>query len=753
MDKKKSSKSITIDSNDFIDKKNITHLYNTILKKKNLQNESKERKKIVIDTLLNNMKKVYRSLDTSKINGNNYHSIFKQFNNICLEETEKKLTTALKVSEQEKMSKLKFERDFNSQPNREIKIMDRPIVTEHLRDDDNSVDFKNMVRQNNSFNNNFSNNFNNNSMNILGNDNASPFDKAFNMNVITTSGFNNVQMGKNTKDLQKRLADLEDEYNFNNKAKNQRPPTPEFLKPQKTKINDDNYNSSNMNNNNSNSMNMNNNNSSNNNRPKTPDFLKSQNVSQKPSQENNIEPERKLNYDNLPDGDKLNFKPNFSQNNDFLSNNVEEGNFISLDNFNNTFKPKEVVDENMSFEERLKKLQNERENFTPPENLNVSNMGNQSIDNQFIQQQSQEQSQREKELEMERAHLQQQQLLKERELETERLNMLQQQQQQQQLVIRENKNVSFDMDMYNYVKRLEGENEELKMYLVKAEEIVNELKNNDNKTELNNIRMQIKNEYNSLENKLDEINQSMEVLRQKEIEIENKKDILNQMIMNYNIIVKKQYINVETESKSPVYDYSLDLENVSAIKIVSYSLPLPKFNIDGNNNKLVYYVNEDKKEILLKKGKYNIENLLLNLNDKIKDFQLSLELDQKIRLMSTKEIKLEETVLSKNILGFDTYKYLKNLISEKEWDLRVPDRLYLYVKTNNNSENILLGILYFNQIVSNEVIFDTPVNIKKLEIFIIDENGNHYDFNNNNHNLSFRFEILSNNSSKIDIST
>jgi hypothetical protein len=190
------------------------------------------------------------------------------------------------------------------------------------------------------------------------------------------------------------------------------------------------------------------------------------------------------------------------------------------------------------------------------------------------------------------------------------------------------------------------------------------------------------------------------------------------MIMNYNLIVRKQYINVETESKSAVYEYKLDLENVLAIKIVSYSIPLPKFNIDGNNNKLIYYINEDKKEILLKKGKYNIENLLLNLNDKIKDFQLSLELDQKIRLMSTKEVKLDETLLSKNVLGFDMYdKYSKNQISEKEWDLRVPDRLYLYVKTNDNSENILIGILYFNQIISNEVIFDNPINIKKLEMF------------------------------------
>jgi hypothetical protein len=68
-----------------------------IIKRKNMSNESKEKKKIVIDSLVDNMKKVYKSLDLTKINKNNYQSIFNQFNNICLDETDKKLNIAFKV--------------------------------------------------------------------------------------------------------------------------------------------------------------------------------------------------------------------------------------------------------------------------------------------------------------------------------------------------------------------------------------------------------------------------------------------------------------------------------------------------------------------------------------------------------------------------------------------------------------------------------------------------------------------------------
>ena len=73
--------------NEVLSKKNIKHLFDTISQKNeiNLKNNSDEKK--LLNILMEIMKVTFKSIDKNKINNNNYISIKKQFNNICITKT------------------------------------------------------------------------------------------------------------------------------------------------------------------------------------------------------------------------------------------------------------------------------------------------------------------------------------------------------------------------------------------------------------------------------------------------------------------------------------------------------------------------------------------------------------------------------------------------------------------------------------------------------------------------------------------
>ena len=74
-----------MNTKEFISKNNIGNLYKKINKDHKYASTKKEKKK-VIDKLISNMKKVYKSLDQSKINKKNYKNIFEQFNKIAIDQ-------------------------------------------------------------------------------------------------------------------------------------------------------------------------------------------------------------------------------------------------------------------------------------------------------------------------------------------------------------------------------------------------------------------------------------------------------------------------------------------------------------------------------------------------------------------------------------------------------------------------------------------------------------------------------------------
>ena len=71
-----------------LSKDNITRLYKQTLQESNLQGIPKKSQKIVADMLTVKMKEVYKSIDFSQVNKKNESQIFKQFNEICLKETQ-----------------------------------------------------------------------------------------------------------------------------------------------------------------------------------------------------------------------------------------------------------------------------------------------------------------------------------------------------------------------------------------------------------------------------------------------------------------------------------------------------------------------------------------------------------------------------------------------------------------------------------------------------------------------------------------
>ena len=80
------------------------------------------------------MKKVFKSIDTKKLNSNNVDSILNQFNTLSINETNEKLKDMRIFSNSDQISDRKFKRDFESQPEEKVSFMDRPLTQNTLLD-------------------------------------------------------------------------------------------------------------------------------------------------------------------------------------------------------------------------------------------------------------------------------------------------------------------------------------------------------------------------------------------------------------------------------------------------------------------------------------------------------------------------------------------------------------------------------------------------------------------------------------------
>ena len=201
-------------------------------------------------------------------------------------------------------------------------------------------------------------------------------------------------------------------------------------------------------------------------------------------------------------------------------------------------------------------------------------------------------------------------------------------------------------------------------------------------------------------------------------------------------------------------EYTYEFENISGIvgiKLMSYSLPKPRYNITTKNNIFKYTINDVDKEINIPIGYYSIDKLTEHLN-KSEDFNIENS-NHKLILKAEADVDLDNSFLIVNNLGFQKSTYGKEIKASKSWDLRLPDKLFLYIK--NINESIPIGILYFNEIFSSEVLLEEPIDLNNFEIKLTDEDGKLFDFTDLHHSLSFKIEVIMNNNlgSEVNLST
>ena len=282
--------------------------------------------------------------------------------------------------------------------------------------------------------------------------------------------------------------------------------------------------------------------------------------------------------------------------------------------------------------------------------------------------------------------------------------------------------------------------------------------NFNNNLEMKNNEIQL---YNNL-NK--ELTYQYEILKNKELEIKNNilemnllNDNINKIINNYSYIFKTQYLQLEVSNRnnesSYIWNFNKSFNNVIGIKLMTYSLPSPKYNINKNkNDNLKIKIDDIIYEIIIPYGYYTINELITIINKNILELKINenniiFSLDnitQKINIKSNINIELISTLLLKNNLGFtdinkinlenDDIEFNANNI----WDLRLDSKVYLFLKNISNNEPY--GILYFNNISICNLTFNEPIKLDFLEISFIDEYGIYYNFYNSYHELNFIIE-------------
>ena len=262
-----------------------------------------------------------------------------------------------------------------------------------------------------------------------------------------------------------------------------------------------------------------------------------------------------------------------------------------------------------------------------------------------------------------------------------------------------------------------------------------------------NSRKQINDELIILKQKNIEYENNMLILKLLEESIIDREEKLNKLTSNYKFLYKIQHLQIEITNidNKTKYNWLFNniINNVSCIKLQSYSIPHPRYNIEENiNNEFKYKIDDEVTSIEIKTGKYSIEELLNYINSISNDiFNISLDIEQKIVITSSDNIELIPTNLITKNLGFITNLNIidDKIISNNTWDLRINDKVYLYL--NNLSDDIPFAILFYNEQFINQFKFEEPYNLNQLDIHFKDSNKNDINFYNLNHTLNFLIEI------------
>ena len=226
-------------------------------------------------------------------------------------------------------------------------------------------------------------------------------------------------------------------------------------------------------------------------------------------------------------------------------------------------------------------------------------------------------------------------------------------------------------------------------------------------------------------------------------------------------IYNKKILQLEVNKTDSSYKYLFNpINNIVLIKIISYYLPPPRYNV-LNDSIIEYKIDSvDKTQvscIIIKKGYYNIDTLIERLNQN-EDLFFTLDITQKLSI----ELK-DKTISNFTLINSDTssdfltklgfnmsqsdlladYKWKNNTlyIADNFIDLRLPNKLLLYI---DNLQDDPVGVLNFNNSSICDISFKVPTTLDHLNINFMTEDNKIYDFNNILYNLSFQIDIIEN---------
>jgi len=754
----------------FFSKDNISTLNKSLLEKNNLLEINKDGKKKIIDLLIKNMKSVYKSLDLKKINKKNIESIFQQFNKLSYGETQKELSSNdILAIAQPNASQLKFDRDFNSNPNNGNQVSDRPKPSQNQ--------FLYPPDSNKGTNNNKDTN----------NDKFDRLFKPIVEQVNENYTFNQYQFGKGSEDINKKMDQLNSERDGEIRM-NGRPITPDFLKPIKTQLEKNDYELGKNNSISKNERNMSGNNKS------------SRTIQDIPKRGGKPDFTRDIPHDELDMG--------------FLSAN-DNGDLYNINNIDKPIELKEIEEDTRSFQDRLKSLEHERKsvNILPSrdkidftsENFSNNQMNNRDIEVDEIpdyEPKTVEQIREEKEIMEMRKHqeVREQSDFKREQFEAMRREMSEQvrrdiseqvkrnipeqirrnipeqvkrnipeqvkrnipeqirrdipeqvkyQEQYNQTSSSINDNIQLNSQSTSQLtKSLSNKNLDIskiqntlkKLGMVDAHEVENIKRENEM------LKKQI--EYFS-ENKLDlikqEISLEFEKLNEKEILISKKEEEMKLLMKKYHYLYETTNIQLDISPFEPHSDFSFEfgpVENIIGMKLMSYSIPQPRYNIESEKNNIFKIKNTDNEiiELILNSGKYVIDNLINKLNTKSEKYKFELNEEQLIEIKSEEPFEIIPTALSKEILGFTLHCVGKNeYVSVKPWDLRIEEKIFLFI--NNLDDSTPYAILYTNNQGNHQFKFEEPILLDRLDLSFKDSKGRPFNFYGLPYSLNIQLEI------------
>ncbi len=686
----------------FFSKENISSLNKKLLEKNRLNDIPKESKKQIIDLLIKNMKGVYKSIDVKRINKKNFDSIHQQFNNMCLAEAEKELKkNDIASLIQPNASELKFKRDFDSNPNAGNKLMDRPVPSH-----EKFLYPPGFSNQRNAQDNRFDNLF-----------------KPIVDNVDENYAFNQYQYGKGTEDVSQRMDRLKSERDTETRLP-QRPRTPDFLKPMETQ-------------------------------PNRRGGQGRDDVS-------------------IPRNGRPDFSKPVNQQEGFKSLNEDQGDLYDINNIDQPINIKEVREDNRSFAERLKSLQNDRGSVNVPQNRGKIDFTNENFQDTY--EQSDSMGERQKELEeipeYEPKTVEQIKKEKEDEIINRRLAVnrsveedarrmqvpnnrinLQDNNRMNLQDIRQNSGMQRQVPLQRPpVTQLLASNKNIdvrkiqdtlkKLGMVEYSEVQHLVNEN------NLLKSQMKTLSSSGNNKVDNVRQDIAIefdkLTEKDKILTQKEDELKQLIKKYNHVygISNVQLDISPNESKSVFKFEFEpINNVVGIKLMSYSLPQARYNIEeGKNNMFKLKQENELIELKLSSGKYTIEELLKELNKKSNKYLFSLNLEQKVEIKSDDTFDILNTSLSKDVLGFiNTCVGQSEYTADRLWDLRIEDKTYLYL--NNIDDSTPFALLYPNNQGNYQFKFEDPTTIDNLELVFKDSKGRLFNFYGLNYSLNVQLEI------------